>query len=346
MAAVLPSAHNVFVKSMDASNKLVVDYARNVNSFAVNRYCQIIPVKKIAGYYMEMTIEEAGRILHTDGRNFLWYDGEPAPDNVEGTEKFEFKDFRCERYAYGVPLGDLTVEGADWDILAQYASIKARQAMTMRTQLVVNALFTNTNFDSTHRLDATTISGNTGKWSESTTARQDIKRSLEVAAELILDDTLAAVDVADLVLVMSSSLAKAISLSQEIVDYIKGSPEALAQIRGELPGSNTIYGLPDKLYGFKLVVDPTRKVTSKKGGTTVRAQVVTSTAAVLCARPGSLVGVAGAPNFSTVALFAQEEMTVETKRDDDNRRVKCRVVDTVAAKVIAPASGVYIASCQ
>ena len=85
----------------------------------------------------------------------------------------------------------------------------------------------------------------------------DIKRSIAHACETILDDTLAGVDLDDLMLVMSTGCAKEIGLSQELVDYIKGSPEALAQVRGELPNYNAIYGLPARLYGIPVVVEKT-----------------------------------------------------------------------------------------
>jgi hypothetical protein len=54
----------------------------------------------------------------------------------------------------------------------------------------------------------------------------------------------------------------------------------------------------------------------------------------------SFSGVADAPNFSTGVIFAQEEMTVETLRDQNNRRTQGRVVENVGAYVVAPASGV------
>ncbi len=340
MAAVFPSAADTYVPSHEASGKLVVDFSRNQEDFAVNRYCQIIPADKITGYFLRMTVEEAGRILNTDLRDFVWEDGQVAPLGHDGTESHEFFPFRCIRYAYSVNLGDLTIDQASWDILAQHSRIKAQQAMTARTQKAITVLTTQANYDSSHRLNVTTITGNTGNWSQSTTARQDIKRSLNTAAELILDDTLAAVDINDLMLVINSALAADLSLTQEIVDYIKGSPEAVAQIRGELPGRNTIYGLPDKLYGFPIVVEKTRKVTTHKGATTARSQVLAKATPFMASRPGGLIGVQNAPNFSTCVLFVQEEMTAETKRDDDNRRTKARIVDTFDAKLVAPASGV------
>ena len=340
MAAVFPSQSNVFIPDHDASNKMVIDFARNTNKFAVSQYTQTVPVKKVTGYYLEMTVEEAGRLLYTDLRNFVWYDGQAAPEGLDGKESFEFKPFTCTRYSYPFLLGDLTIDQASWNILAQHASIKSRQAMTARTQLAITELTTSGNYESDHVMAVGSITGNTGNFAQSTTARQDIRRSLNTAAEQILDDTLAAIELDDLLFVISSGLAAQISECQEIVDYIKGSPQALAEVRGELEGRNTIYGLPDKLYGFPLVVEKTRKITTRKGATTTRSQILADATPFMCARPGGLVGVADAPNFSTCCIFAQEEMTVEHHKDTANRRSTGRVVENITAKMVAPASGV------
>jgi len=340
MAAVHPSAYNVFVKNHDATNKMVVDFARDPKKFAVNQYVQVVPVKDLAGYYLKVTVEEAGRILYAGLENFVWHDGAEAPEGNDALEKFEYLEYRCMRRAFPFTIGDLTVEQATWDILAQHASIKARQSMTARTHLAVSALTTTGNYDSSHVLNVPSISGNLGKWTQSTTARQDIKRSLNTAAEVILDDTLGAIEIDDLVVVINSALAARLAETQEITDYIKGSPESLAQVRGELPGRNTMYGLPDKLYGYPIIVEKTRKVTSAKGATRAASQILATATPFMCARPGSLIGVAGAPSFSTATIFAQEEMTVETLKDTRNRRTLGRTVDTVAAVLTAPASGI------
>lgn len=345
--AVYPSSNNVFIRDHDATNKMVVDFARNLDKFPVNKYAQIVPVEKIAGYYLEMTIEEAGRIQNTDLREFVWHDSQPAPEGNDGRESFNFKPFETERYAYPFLLGDLTISQASWNILAQHASIKSRQAMTARTQLALGALTTSGNYSNAHQaIVSSGITGNSGTWVQSATTRQDIKRSLNWAFEKILDSTLAAVEQTDMMLVINSSLASALTLTQEIVDYIKGSPDALAQVRGELPGKNTMYGLPDHLYGFPIVVEATRKVTSKKGATRVVSQILPDATAIMCSRPGGLVGVADSPNFSTCCLFVQEEMTVESLRDESNRRTVGRVVENLVAKIVAPTSGFLFTGCQ
>lgn len=344
MTAAYPSATNVFVPDHAASGKLVVDFARNIKDFPINNWCQIVPVKKVIGLYLKMTVEEAGRIQQSDLANFEWPDGADAPKGDDGAESFEFETYRTKRRAFPVRLGDLTVDQASWNITAQHASIKARQAMTARTQLAVTVATTSGNYDSTHRVDVTAISGNSGSWAESTTSRQDIKRSLNTAAELILLDTLSGVRLNDLITVINPTLAREMAECQEIVDYLKHSPEALAQVRGELPGRNVMFGLPDKLYGFPIVVEDTPKVTSKKGATRAASWVMPTATPFMCARPGGLVGVADAPNFSTHVLFAAEEMTVETLKDANNRYQVIRVVENVAAYTVAPVSGVLFSN--
>ena len=189
--AAYPSEGNVFIRDHAASGQLIIDFARNPRDFAVNRYVTIVPVKKTQGLYLQMTIEEAGRIQQTDLANFVWADGQPAAEGNDGLESFAWLTFKTIRYNVPVLLGDKMVDQADWNMVAQYSSIKARQAMTARTMLAVGALTNTNNYSSTHVLDVVnTVAGNSGSWAESTSVRQDIKRSLNVGAELILKDTL------------------------------------------------------------------------------------------------------------------------------------------------------------
>lgn len=337
---VFPSGTNVYQPSVEASNSLVVDFSRNPNKFALPNYVSYANVKKNVGLYVRMTVEEAGRILNTDLSDFAWYDGNDAPQHNDGTESFDMPAFATKRYAYGFNLGDLTVEQAAWDILAQHGRIKAQQAMTARTQKVATLLTTSGNYDSTHTSTPTILAG--GKWDVSTSALQYIQKTLHAAADIILKDTLSAVSTEDLILVISPTCARLIRSTQEIVDHVKSSPFSLAQVRGELPGRNVQFGLPDTLYGYKLVVENAAKTTSRKGATTAKSYVWTDTVAVLLARPGGLTAPSEGPNFSTATLFLKEDMTVETQRDDWNRKTRGRVADDFDAVLTAPVSGYCI----
>ena len=347
MVAQFPGSHGVFVPSHEATGKLVVDFSRNVKDFAVNQYAQIVSMKEVVGYYLEMTVEEAGRILNTDLAEFDWPDGMDAPEDVDGTESFQFKNVRTNRKKYGFRLGDLTADQASWDIIAQHGQIKAQQAMTARTQAAITALTTSGSYAADHTSAVASISGVTGNWAASTTARQDIKRSLNHAAQIIERDTLAAVFPDQLILVINPNTAKAMSVTQEIADYLKGSPEAYAYVKGELAGQNRNvgYGLPPSLYGYPVVIERSYKTTSRKGASTVaKSAVLADGTAALVARPGGLEGTYGAPSFSTLSIFMQEEMTVETLHDVNNRLTRGRVVENFQALLTAPVSGFLFTS--
>jgi len=342
MPAAYPASGNVFVKDHRATGALVVDFSRNVEDFALNRYAQIRGVTKESGYYLEMTVEEAGRVLNADLADFVWPDGQERPLRNEGTESFNFQSYQTNRYDYGFNLGDKAVDQADWDIVAGHSRIKAQQAMTARTQLALAALTDTNNYDAAHTSDVDAIAGNTGDWAASTTSLQDIKRSLNHAAKIIKRDTLGAVKTRDLKLVVGPDTAMEIAQSAELVDHIKSSQHALAQIRGELPGRNIEFGLPDFLYGYEVAVEDAVKVTTHKGASSVtRSYLLGSGEALLAARPGDLVAPQGGPSFSTIMIFAYEELAVETLHDQRNRRTEGHVVDDIAVVMTAPATGFY-----
>lgn len=342
MTAVFPGgATNTYVPSAEATNNMMVDFSRNVDSFPLNKYIQLVPVSKDVGYYAKMTVEESGRILRTNLADHIWADGEDAPSVRGNTESFEWLAYGTKRYMYGFRLGKKASEQAAWDILAQHGRIKAQQAMTGRTQLAVTLATTAGTYDSSHTSAVSSISGVSGKWDVSTTARQDIKRSIDYALDIIRLDTLGAVDISDFKLVMSPGCARKIAVSQEIVDYIKGSPDAMDHIRGK-NGPNAQYGLPADLYGVELVIEDTVKVTSRKGATRAASYVCADTTPFIVARPGSLAVAKdsnSAPRFSALTMFAYEEMTVESKYDEDNRVNKGRIVDDFAMVATAPIAG-------
>ncbi|MCP4783366.1 MAG: hypothetical protein GY903_01160 [Fuerstiella sp.] len=337
MTQTVLGANNAFVPSHASSKRMMVDYSRNIKKFALNQYIQVVPVDEGKGYYLEMDHEEAGRIVN-DGKEFAWPDGAPAPSGNPHQREFEFKIFQTHREAYPYALGDKGLKQASFPLLDATAAANGQKAMTRRTKDVCDMFTTTGNHIAAHVIDVSTLS--TGTWGQSTTQRQTIKKSIRTLQELMLDATLAAIEEEDLILVINSALAKTLSESQEIVDYIKRSPVALAQIKGELNkgNANAMYDLPKQLYGINLVVEKTRKVTSKRGATRAVSQVLASGTPFMTARPGSLIGQYGAPSFSGGTCFVFEEMKVETFRDKKNRRTEGRVVDDYAVVATAPAA--------
>lgn len=323
---------------MEASNKMVVDFSRNPKSFKLSDYCQYVPAKKSTGLYLEMTVEMAGRILDSDGTEMAWPYGADAPSGEGSEESFEFLAFTTKRYAPAFRIPQEAHDQADWEVLARYSRMATQRAMTLRTLRAITALTTTGSYPSGHTADVTDISGVTGEWDLSTTSRMDIKRCLDHAAEKIMLATLGAVQPSDLVLVINPTVAKRISICQEIRDHIKQSPVAERTVKGNL-GPHNNFGMPETLYDYKVVVENTVRVTTRKGATTSKSFVLPVGYAALVSRPGELEGVEGEPSFSTLTCFLKEELTVESKHDTDNRRYLGRVVDDYAPILTAPISG-------
>lgn len=338
----LPGGANTFIRQHDATGNLIVHYSRNPKDFPLNRYIQIREVDKETGYYLQITAEEAGRIVGGNLNEFVWPDGADRPQRNAGWEQFRFLDYRTQRFDFDFTIGYKAAKQADWDIKATGGATKAQQAMTARTRAVHVVLADTNNWDASHVSDVASILTNQGSWELSTTQRGDIKRSLNHAASTIRKDTLAVVRKDDLMLVMNPVSAARVGESQEIRDYIKGSEDAWKEVINQ-EGRYSEYGLPNKLYGYEIVVEDSVMVTSARGAATVtRADVMGDGIAYMMARPGQLVAsVESGPSWSTCMLLILEEMTVETFDDDTNRKSTGHVVEDYSPVMTSPVSGFY-----
>jgi len=343
MAAGYPGGHNIYVPSHEASGGLITGFSRNPKKFPLLRYIKLIPVKKEVGYYLRITAEEAGRVVNL--MDSVWPLGHEAPTGDENLESFQYSPYATTRRVYPYAIPTETVDQADWKVEVIMAGIQAAKAMTTRTKLVWNALTTAASWEG--NTDTATNLGS-GKWDAGSSTNLYIKNTFDAVSEAILKATLSVVQRADLVCVVNPATARKMSSSPEIRDYVKQTMGAIMIQRGEdesLVGEDR-WGLPPVLYGIKMVIENTTVVTSAKGATRAASYVVPAGVAVFLARPGSLLGIEGIPEFSTAQMFSYEEMSAENKQDVDNRRYLGRFIDNFSTNLVAPASGYYVTACN
>lgn len=347
-----PGYSNVFIPgtNKDADGRLIVGFSRNPGRFALPGYVQYVPVTQPVGYYLKITNQEMARVINTF--DFLWPDGMNRPQRSRDTESHNFIPFRTERYDYGFQLGTKTAKYASWPIIEMHSQIKAAQCMTARTIRMWNILTTASNWQTSadpdlavnHTSATATALGAGGSIYSGTSTDPRLKKALDLMAVAITKDTNGVIgDDPDVFsFVINPTTARQLAESAEIHDYLKGSPDALSEIRtDQSPGAK--YGLPTNVYGYRCWVEKTVKVTARVGGTLARSFVVPDNALVMLSRVGGLEGVYGAPSFSTATIFTLEEMSIESFDDPKNRLTDNHVVEDVAEALTCPASGWYVA---
>lgn len=339
---------NAYVPSTNAiaTGALQVEFTRAINTFAITQYAQIVPVNQMTGYYLRLNPDD--NVRYVNGNEFNWPLGNSRPLGKENES--DFVAYTTQRFAFPFYIPTETTKQAAWDVVAAHARSKAQLAMTARTARAATLLTqtgSNSPFNAYGGYYANATAAGGGNWYAS--SGSNIQATIQAALRQIALATAGAVRPDDINMVLSPVTAHKISQTVEVQNYVKNYPAALPFLQSSDTFSK--FGLPPYLYGVKLVVDDSVQVTSQKvvpaAGTSGRSAETRSfiwgtDKVAFISRPGGLVGVEGATSFSTVQIFAYEDMTVEQFDDPQNRRIEGRVVDNSVSAVVAPMSGVYV----
>jgi hypothetical protein len=331
LSTYVPSTNDI------VSGALQVEFTRSVNSFALTRYAQLVPVTKMTGYYLRQDVPDNVRL--TSDREFAWPLGNDRPTGKQNA--FDFVQYATQRYAFPFYIPQETAQQSAWDIVAQHARSKAQLAMTARTNRAAAVLADSGNWGSNYAADPTAAAIGAGTWLNSSEVNGYIQKTIQAVMRLVSLSSGGAVAPNQLIMVISPTVAQVVSQSPEVKAYVKNYPAALSFLQGSDTFSR--WGIPSTLFGLgDVVVDDSVKVTSKKGASTLTSSYVYGDGAYFLSRPGGLVGVEGASSFSTCQIFAYEDMTVEQFNDPQNRRIEGRVIDNSVAAVVAPVGGYAI----
>ena len=320
-----------------ATGALQVEFTRTVNSFALSRYAQIVPTSKMTGFYLRQDVTDNVRI--PDMNEFVWPLGNDRPTGKQNA--FDFIQYQTQRFAYPFYIPQETASQAAWDVVAQHARSKAQLAMTARTLRAASVLSTSGNWSGHYVANPATSPISQGSWTNSSVANAYIQKTIQAVMRLVSLSSGGAVSPNQLIMVISPSTAQIVSQAPETKEYVKNYPAALSFYQGSDTFSR--WGIPPTLFGLgDVVVDDSVRVTSKKGAASLATSYVLGNGAYFLSRPGGLVGVEGAASFSTLQIFAYEDMTVEQFNDPLNRRLEGRVIDNSVAAVVAPVGGYAI----
>ena len=326
---------NYIAGSMD----LVIGYSRNPEKYPYLQYTQIldIPDGKDITHFLKFGRNDMVRLAGGDDKQYNWVDGDERPNNHNNDEFTNWKRVKAERKSFGFQLGTRGADMASWNVRGIKRSFAASRAITSRVLRVHKELEKTTNWDSSHRADVTSFG--TGRWDQSTTARSDIKRSINRAWETIELSTNSAIDQKDFVLVMNTKTAAKIGESQEMINALVQSPEARNHFEGQ--GYNPA-GLTGYLYGYPVIIENSvlDESTRNHNDNSSKRYICADNVVYMLARPGTMsMDASEGPSFSTVGIFMKEDMTDQSKEDEYHRLEEGAITDDCRPKMLSEVAG-------
>jgi len=334
---------NTFVPTFSEATGLIqTEFTRNIKSFPLNRYSKLVPVTTTSGYFLKINSDEAVRVVSEN--DFRWAYGEDRPTGVNND--FEFLPFTTKRFEKGFHIPYETAKVAAWDIVAQHARSRATQLMTLRTQRALTTLTTAGNWPTgTVFTDYDALAGVTtasGVYTSDSATATGVQNLFQTAVEKMMINTGGAIQMQDIVAVMSPKTAFKLSQTAQLREMIKYT-QGVDLLKGE--GNFSRYGLAPQLFGIgDIVIEDAVKVTTAKGATRSAEYILPLDTVVFVSRPQGLVGVEGGSNFATLTNFVYEDMTVETIDDPRNRRTVGSIVDNHTFELTAPLAGILVSN--
>lgn len=348
------SGTNGFIAGFNGSmtEKLIVDFARDWKKCPVMGLADVITSDLPAGNYVRIKPDPQGQLIDSPN-TYLFPDNMPSPDRGDNRREHEFQTWVANRYQYSAWVGDLEKQFTAWDIEAQVTNDLGNQAMLNRAlQFYTLAGTAGTYTDAggtsvNHTATSTSLGG--GQWDAGTSANRYIQKTFAAVIQALTKATVnGLMDLNDLYCVISPVVADQMARSQEIADGYHRQQDFSDYMQYELYQNQMArYGLPPKLYGINLVVDPWIIRTTKIGATATKTFVPESGSAkgaFFMVKPGGIKSASGGRSHGSFAFFTVkgEEMRTENIPWPIDRRTKIMTTDMFAVACTAPASAYLV----
>ncbi len=336
------SATNLYIPSWVDSGRVTIGFSRNPKMFPYNKYISYANVKKNRGYYMQWTQQAQARVLNVDAWLWAYNQDRPVPANPEAFTNVQYTLVRRD-YAYGSDHD--TLSQADFNYQQVLRDTHAQLAATSRAYRIGAVMTTTSNWASSayiggkdmsldHFSTAANASGG-GLFDAGTSTNPYFMKGIDYALDKISLDTNGALtsQPGRMCLVMNPTTARKIAASQEMKDFLKGSPYALPSITGSIFEQKN-YGLPPTFQECEVVVDNSVYVSSEVGATVARSYIIPDSDVVLMYRPDSLDGVYGEKPFSTITVFyrANPGSGGSASNGGDGRNIDSTGIDLVVTE--------------
>lgn len=342
MAYAYAGPTNAYIPTLELSGNLQIKFSRNRDSYALNKWTRWRNVKATNGLYRHFNPLDVNRIKSGNTRQFDWAPGTLSPIGTDSTIGFENRQYNCIRRAYACDVDLLTVQQADFDLIADAADNAASLAMVVRTVEAISVVTTSGNHESSHVATATTAGG--GVLSGGTATDPRIKKALQYFTLRIVRDSNGNIKPSDIAVVMNPNTAQLLSQTAEVHQIFANSLFASDLLQGGVKNLNATWGLPPFLYDHPVIVeDATYNAYERDNLTAPEAQAYAFPdnyiALVTVQGDGENKGLpAASTNKSSMTFFVYgpDDMKVETKIEEYDRIHRMKVVDNFEVKLTAP----------
>lgn len=351
MSLAFGSSTNGFVAGFNGgmTEKLIVDFGRSWQKCPVTGLADIITSDLPAGYFVKIDPTPQAQLIDSPNA-YLWPDNSPMPHQEDNRRQHDFIEWNAKRYVYSTWVGDLEKQFTAWDIEAQVTNDLGNQAMLNRAKLFYTTASTTSTYTNAggtgvnHTDTATNLGG--GTWGAGTMTSRYIQKTLAAVLQAIEKATVNGVlPMEDLWLVVSPTVADVMARSQEIQDGLNRTTDFSEYLQYDLYKNQLArYGLPPKLYGLNLLVDPWVEKTAKVGATSTKSFVAGTNSAYIVTRPGGIKSASGGRSFGSAAFFTVkgQELSAEVIDWPIDKRKLIRVTDMLDFKWISPATSYLI----
>lgn len=334
-----PGATNVFIPSYEGigSGKLVVDFAQNIKNYQINQMVQNTPVKQISGYWMRFDPAEQVRIAENPAA-YAWQDGQVFPTGAQEKIPFINVPYALKRYGFPYPVGYIERDMAGWDEGAQATNTIGVKLMLLRTQGFYSLVTNTANYYTDNTFSVATATGAGGAtWASGTSTNPYIRETFNYVSQQVALKSNGLVGGEDLVCLIGPDVARAISRSNEIIDYIKQTPQSWTEVQGNAPNQNKNYSIPEMLYGIKVVIS-NEVVNYGPRGQDNRTFFSPANQAIFLCKPGVIKANTPATSFASVHLFsyAPQEMWLTSHDEPWNQRIMYQGADMWDQKFVSP----------
>lgn len=250
----------------------LIGWIRNPDRFRINDWAALRPAKSNIGVYYVLDPNHSRRAISEAQYNFP--EGAARPIS-EVPMRFDMPAYVTQRRAITVPIGRRTINNSAWPQVMINAKSEMSKAMMLMTISSLNVLETNANwtFGSTSNFNTFAYMATRGVTATglfipgATTTNNYIKTALDYALIQIGLTTGLGINPGDFNVLLSPNAAQQISVTNEMVDFIKQSRYAGPYIEGKNLGGpdgkrteRYNFSLPSIFHGYNLIVEDTSTV--------------------------------------------------------------------------------------